>query len=251
MSEDLVASAEQYKRIVDLRPEASLTYWRIARNYWRHGESLSFEAKKERIEYFELAQDWAQRGIDADPGCGECMLWKFVSMGRLATTKGLLSAVRTASEMGSLVDRGIALRPTYADSPNNTSLGNLYYSGAVFYRVVPDYVWIKWIIGVRGDKEKSLDYIRKAVAISENRVDYRVELGAVLLCLGVEKQDDSRLTEGIAVLREARGMEPYLSTDYLDLGYAQKLIESPDLACGFSRDGFIDVAEVIESRGDG
>jgi hypothetical protein len=53
------------------------------------------------------------------------------------------------------------------------------------------------------------------------------------------------------VLRGARKMKPYLSTDYLDLGYAQKLIDSPELACGFSRDGFIDVAEVIESRGDG
>ncbi|MBW2273932.1 MAG: hypothetical protein JRG96_11720 [Deltaproteobacteria bacterium] len=249
--EELVASAEQYQRIVELRPGASLTYWRIARNYWRKSESLSFDAKKERIEYFEIARDWAQRGIDADPECGECMLWKFVAMGRLATTKGLLSAVRTVSEMGSLLERGIALQPTYADSPNNTALGNLYYAGAVFNRVVPDSLWVSWIIGVRGDKEQSLDYIRKAVAISDARVDYRVELGAVLLCLGVEKEDSGRLAEGAEVLRGARQMKPYLSTDYLDLGYAQKLIESPGLACGFSRDGFIDIAEVIESRGDG
>jgi tetratricopeptide (TPR) repeat protein len=250
-SEDLVASAQQYQRIVALRPEASLTYWRIARNYWRKGESLSFDAKRGRIEYFELARDWAQRGIDTDPECGECMLWKFVAMGRLATTKGLLSAVSSVSEMGSLLDRGIALRPTYADSPNNTALGNLYYAGAVFYRVVPESIWVSWIIGVRGDKERSLEYIRKAVEISDGRVDYRVELGAVLLCLGVEKKDSGRLAQGTEVLREARKMKPYLSTDYLDLGYAQKLIESPGLACGFSRDGFIDIAEVIESRDDG
>jgi hypothetical protein len=153
--------------------------------------------------------------------------------------------------MGSLLDRGIELQPTYADSPDNTALGNLYYAGAVFYRVVPDYLWVRWFIGVRGDKEKSLEYIRKAVEISHKRVDYRVELGAVLLCIGVEKEDSGRLTEGTEVLRGARKMEPYLSTDYLDLGYAQKLIESPSLACGFSRDGFIDVAKVIESRGDG
>jgi tetratricopeptide (TPR) repeat protein len=250
-SEELVASAEYYERIVKLRPEAAFTYWRIARNYWRQGESLPFDAKDERIAYFAAARDWAQRGIDADSGCGECMLWKFVAMGRLATTKGLLSAVRTVSEMGSLLDRGIALEPDYADSPDNTALGNLYYSGAVFYRVVPDSLWVSWIIGVRGDKEKSLDYIRKAVAISDRRVDYRVELGAVLLCLGVEKENPGRLVEGTEVLREARKMKPYLSTDYLDLGYAQRLIDSPELACGFSRDGFIDVDGVIESRGDG
>ena len=165
------------------------------------------------------------------------MLWKFIAMGRQATTVGIWSAARSAKEMSQLLETGIELQPTHRDEPGNSTLGNLYYSGAVFYRVVPDSWWVKLLIGVRGDLDHSLDYIRKAVALSQDRVDYRVELGAVLLCRGTQKHKPESVAEGIEVLEAARKLKPYLSTDHLDLEHAGLLIASPDRACGYSRDG--------------
>lgn len=243
--DDLVASAQVYERIVAQVPEESYTYWRIARNYWRTGEALDLELEDERMSYFERAERWAARGIAVDPECAPCMLWKFVAMGRKATTLGLWSAAKSAKEMSQLVERGIDLQPTHRDEPGNSTLGNLYYSGAVFYRVVPDSWWVKLLIGVRGDLDRSLEYIREAVALSKGRVDYRVELGATLLCYGTRKNKKKLLQEGIEVLEEARELRPYLSTDHLDLEHAGLLIESPDRACGYSRDGFIDMDEAI------
>ena len=246
--EKLLESARLYEVIVGKRPGAAHTYWRVARNYWRYGESLPFEDKRQRVRFFSMAKEWAQRGIDVDSECAECMLWKFVAMGRLATTRGLITAARTVDEMASLLDRGIELAPNWVDTSYNSTLGNLYYSGAVFFRVLPDWFWMTWFVGVRGDLGKSLRYIRRAVEISPVRVDYRVELGAVLLCLGKEKRKPRRTSEGIAVLRQARNMSPQLSTDHVDIAYAGLLIENPHKACGFSRDGFIDVDEVVASR---
>jgi hypothetical protein len=237
----LVESAARYEIIVSEVPEQSYTYWRIARNYWRTGEGLPAESKDERIVYFELAESWAGRGISIDPECAPCMLWKFVSMGRQATTRGLMSAVGDVGEMDDLLTRGIELQPDHADNAGNATLGNLYYSGAVFYRVVPDWWWLKLFIGVSGDKERSLDYARRAVAISSLRVDYRVELGAVLLCVGVEEDRPEATLEGMGVLAEAQGLDDFLSTDYLDKAHAAILMESPEKACGYSRDGFIDL----------
>jgi hypothetical protein len=37
-----------------------------------------------------------------------------------------------------------------------------------------------------------------------------------------------------------------LSTDSLDKAHAAVLVESPHRACGFSRDGFIDIDEAVE-----
>jgi len=246
--ERLLESARLYEMIIGERPEAAHTYWRVARNYWRYGESLPFEDKPQRIRFFSMARDWAQRGLDVDSECAECMLWKFVALGRLATTRGLITAVRTVNEMESLLERGIQLAPEWVDTPYNSTLGNLYYSGAVFFRVVPDWFFMQWFVGVRGDLEKSLRYVRRAVEISPARVDYRVELGAVLLCFGQHKEDPERSSEGIAVLRQARNMNSQLSTDHVDIAYAGLLIEEPQKACGFSRDGFIDVDEVMASR---
>lgn len=240
-AERLLESAAIYELIVGHVPEESYTYWRIARNYWRHGESLPLDEKDARLGYFELAETWAGRGISIDPECAACMLWKFVSMGRQATTRGLLSAVRDVREMDQLLTRGIALQPDHRDGAENSTLGNLYYAAAVFYRVVPDWWWLRLFVGVQGDKDRSLDYARRAVALSEKRVDYRVELGAVLLCVGTQRRDPARLSEGMAVLQTARSLDDYLSTDHLDKAHAVTLMASPAMACGYSRDGFIDV----------
>jgi len=245
-AERLIESAGIYELIVGRVPEESYTYWRIARDYWRHGESLPLEDKEGRIRYFELAESWAGRGISIDPECAACMLWKFVAMGRQATTRGLLSAVRDVREMDELLTRGIALQPDHRDGAGNSTLGNLYYAAAVFYRVVPDWWWLRLFVGVKGDKDRSLEYARRAVEISGNRVDYRVELGAVLLCLGTTRGDAARLGEGLAVLREARALDDYLSTDPLDKAHATTLMASPEKACGYSRDGFIDVESLKE-----
>lgn len=236
-----VASAARYEVIVTQVPEQAYTYWRIARNYWRQGETLPVEAQEERLRYFELAEQWSERGLSTDPDCGACMLWKFVSLGRQATTRGLLSAVPDAREMDRLLRRAIELQPAHRDNPGNSTLGNLYYAASVFYRIVPDWWWLRVFVGIRGDKERAVDYARRAVESSRVRVDYRIELGASLLCLGRDRDQPERLTEGIVVLREALKLPDYLSTDAVDRRHAQILLEAPHRACGYSRDGFIDL----------
>ena len=67
-AERLVDSALAYERIVARVAEESYTYWRIARNYWRKGESLPLEDEGDRLAYFERAEHWSARGIAVDPG---------------------------------------------------------------------------------------------------------------------------------------------------------------------------------------
>jgi hypothetical protein len=143
--------------------------------------------------------------------------------------------------MDELLRRGIELAPSHRDNDGNITMGNLYYAGSVFYRVIPEWWWLKWVIGVRGDREKSLGYARSAVALSELRVDYRVELGATLLCLGIEEDVPEFVAEGVEVLEGARRLDDFLSTDALDKAHASALMRFPERACGYSRDGFIDV----------
>ena len=237
----LQESARRYELIALAIPEEAYTYWRLARNYWRLGENLPLDLKAERGRYFDLSEEWAGRGLEVNSDCAACMLWKFVSMGRQATTRGLLTAAGDVREMDELLRRGIQLAPSHRDNDGNMTMGNLYYAGSVFYRVVPEWWWLKWLIGVRGDKAKSLDYARNAVGLAPVRIDYRVELGASLPCLGLDRGDSHQISEGKKVLRAARGLGDFLSTDELDKRHAEVLIEFPERACGYSRDGFIDV----------
>jgi tetratricopeptide (TPR) repeat protein len=244
----LLASNERYEAIAEALPESAFIRWRISRNYWRLGEELPVDAKSERLRYFGRADVWADRALAADPDCAPCMLWKVAAMGRLATTGNVFEAAGKASTIAGLIERGIALQPTQRDSPWNTTLGNLYYAGAAFYRILPDWFWLEWVLGVRGDRERSLEYIHKALEISNQRVDYWVELGAVLLCIGSEKHDAQRLAEGRAALLHATRMKPVLRTDPVDAQHARVLLAEPGHACGYSRDGWIDMGRAREVR---
>jgi hypothetical protein len=239
----LLASSAHYSEIARLLGTSApaAPFWRLSRNYWRYGEELPVAAKEDRIHFFSLADEVAGRGIEVDPECAECMLWKFASLGRLATTRGVVSAVRDAPVMADLLDRGIALQPSHSDGENNSTLGNLYYASATFHRMVPDWFFLKWIMGVRGDKERAIRDARSAVAISSQRVDYQMELGAALLCYGTQKNQPHATAEGMDVLKRALDLPVFLATDHTDKELGRILIVEPDKACGFSRDGFIDV----------
>jgi hypothetical protein len=242
--EDLEESAGRYEAIAERLPDSAAIRWRIARNYWRHAEGLPVDDKAGRMHYFGLADEWADRSLALDADCAACVLWKLAAKGRLATTGGVMTQLGAASEIAEMIDRGIALHPTHVDEGGwNSTLGNLYYAGAAFYRIVPEWFWLKWVIGVRGDKERSLDYIRRALAITEGRVDYQVEYGAVLLCLGTDRDEPTRIAEGREVLEKAMHVELLKRTDALDVEHARILYANPERACGYSRDGWIDLSQ--------
>jgi hypothetical protein len=239
--ESFVESNRRYERLAAARPESAFLAWRVARNHWREGERLPVDAKSERRAAFAQSLAWAERSLAREPDCGECLLWAVVARGRVATTQGVIASVPTVAPMAALIDRGIALQPATRDNEWNTTLGNLYYAASAFYRVAPEGAWVKWVIGTSGDKDRALDYIERAVAISPMRVDYRVELGVILTCIGAARGDAAVLERGRRELIAARKMPHLLGTDAVDQKNAGILLASPDRACGYQRDGFVDL----------
>lgn len=237
----LLESAALFEWIARSQPERSDACWRAARSHWRFGEQLALRGHEARFAYFELAERWAQEGLDRDPECGECYLWKYAGMGRMVEQRGMFWAARHCGQMRRLVDRGIELRPQHRDPNGNVTLANLYYASAVLYRMVPEWFWVRFVFGLRGDTELALDHIRRALDFSGDRVDYRVEHGAILLCMGVRRGQPERTREGLEVLETALALPPIYPTDPIDQAYARYLLAEPAEACGFSRMGFIDL----------
>jgi tetratricopeptide (TPR) repeat protein len=240
--DDLAASAARWARLARALPAEAEPLWRLARIEWRLGERLPPDQKPERLERFQTAETHARRCLEFAPRSAECMFWLAAALGRITTTQGVLDSARLAPVIADLLQRAIALHPTHRDSPDDTTLGNLYHYSAAFYRIVPDWFWLSWVLGVRGDKERSVDFSRRAVAISPQRLDYQVELGAGLLCLGTRKGHSDLVREGEDVLRQSQSLEAFAEAS-LDATYTQLLLERPDRACSYARDGWIDVGE--------
>ena len=240
----LLETAEIFERITELDPGDSTAYWRAARGYWLAADELvALEERPGRMRWFERSNELSARGIEVDPECAGCMLWKFAAMGRLRTARGVWTGIRQVPEMAELVDRGIELQPTYADGPNNSTLGGLHYSAAIFYRVMPDWFWLRWFLGVRGDKERALGHIRTALALHPNRVDYRVELASQLLCLGSTKEQPERLQQGIEAAKHAIAMPAADLDDEREIAAVKIMLAEPRKSCGYTGDTWLEFDE--------
>ena len=58
------------------------------------------------------------------------------------------------------------------------------------------------------------------------------------------------MIEGRAVLRRVAELPDLLPTDFLDRRAARRLIEQPELACGYSRDAWNDGEQPLAQRGE-
>jgi tetratricopeptide (TPR) repeat protein len=232
-------AARTWEALASELPEEAHLRWRIARAYYQHARSLPLEDKDERLAYFTDTLEWAKKGATLDASCAECFLYEFVGMSRVATTRGIFSSARHAKEMAGLLDRALELGPTHTDADWNSELANLYYAAGVFYRSLPTSSIVSWGIGVKGDRKRSIEYLRKANAITARRIDYRIELGASLLCAGTEASDDELIAEGRRVLEEIDSMALIQPSDALDQQAAPLLAADPDQACDYSRESIL------------
>ncbi len=150
--------------------------------------------------------------------------------------------------MASLLDRAIALEPTYADHESNSTLGNLHYTSAIFYRVFPDWFWVGWVVGVKGDKDRALAHSLTALSLHPSRLDYLVEVGCQFVCLGSARQDPARLQLGMEVLRAAVMNPPKTQDEERELLAAQVILQEPAKSCGYTGDAWIEIDRAAARR---
>lgn len=231
-------SARVYAELVERLPTESHLHWRIARNHYLAAKALPFDEKAERRRLFLLTEEWAARGIATDPECAECYLYRFIGLSRVATTDGILSSARRASEMAALLDRAFELGPTHVDNEWNSELANLHYAAGVFYRSVPEGTLVGWTVGVRGDLDRAIEQLRRANLLSAERIDYRIELGAALLCAAQRRGDATLRAEGIEVLAAIPSLPTHQLSDEVDREHARRLISEEKAACDYSRERF-------------
>lgn len=241
-ADQLAASVDRFERLAGALPAEPEPLWRLSRLAWRSSERLPADDEAQRLAGFRRAEALARASLALDGRCAECMFWLAASLGRITTTQGVIESARLAPVIADLLARAIALHPIRSESADDTTLGNLYHFSAAFYRIVPEWIWLSWVLGVRGDKERSVEYSRRAVAISPARLDYQVELGAGLLCLGTARRRADLLEEGAAVLRHSQTLAPFAEAQ-IDMALARILLEQPERACSYARDGWIDVDE--------
>ncbi len=227
---DLLGAAMLFEAALGSAPDDGQLHWRIARDLLRHAERNPALDSDEHSGLYERARDWAHAGRALDASCAECCLYEFAATASLARLHGLVRAAGTVREAGVLLEQCLANPPRWRDASGSEE-ASLYYGASVFYRRMPDSEWIAWATGQRSDATRAVSLARRAVEIESDRVRYRVELGAALLCDGTRRED-------AAALREARRwLADAAQGTSRDAQHARTLVgDAPDRACELSLD---------------
>ena len=236
--------------VIGLYPKLAEPYWRKARNEYDRIEAIPRDKKPGRdmlMERYLALEALADKGIELDENNGSCWLWKGVGIGRYGTTRGVLRSLFLAAELEEAWLKAESLKPAYrSEDGTSHAMGDCYHALGMFYRLVPEwlcYFPFSWLIGACGDKAKSVEYQRKAVALVPARIEYLRGLGISLLCHGQTYDVQEEIEEGKKILREMQSLPELKIYDKIDKAHARMILEDPSLACGYQRDAQHEVGQ--------
>ncbi|MBM4391380.1 MAG: tetratricopeptide repeat protein [Deltaproteobacteria bacterium] len=221
-------------------PDDPEALWRLARALYEKGEVLAQSVPDaQRLPIYTRVRSLSRRVQELDPEAGFGYLWEGVAMGRIATSKGILSQLSTADDIERLWLRSLQSKTVYRmDSGISSFPGDAWNALGQFYRLCPDWKAMEWISGTRGDIDKSVSYFRLMVKDDPNRLEGLKELGVALLCKGYKQDDDAAKVEGRVWLARAYALPATYPTDVIDHKQIPVIKSREADACGYSRDGW-------------
>ncbi|MEQ1506813.1 MAG: hypothetical protein ABMB14_31590 [Myxococcota bacterium] len=233
----------------DARLKAAPTsdlYWLKARFMYEIGETFQrTDTSIDKVAWYQSMLDAAEAGLKLAPDDPHLHFARGVAMGRLGTTRGVLSSLFMAKDVESdwLL---VANHPTwtYASLGGNEVLPcDAFHALGIYYRLVPDWWIIQMIAGTRGDLDQSEAWNLRSTQCKPDEVENWKELGATRLCMGQKRNDPARVAEGVKSLNHGLTVTAVTPRQKLDRSHIQMLIADPSLACEYSRDGQQDLDE--------
>jgi tetratricopeptide (TPR) repeat protein len=155
-------------------PEDVDSAWKLARaHYWMGTNGPGTRDEKKRA--LEDGMAAARHVIDRAPGRPEGHFWLAANMGALAEAHGLRQGLRYRGAIKTALETVLRLDPAYLDGSADRALGRWYFK-------------VPGLFG--GNKRRSEEHLRKALAYNPDSVITRVFLAETLLDLN--RKDEAR-----------------------------------------------------------
>lgn len=221
-------------------------YWMTARFIYEVGERFQrTDTSIDKEAWYQEMLDLCDAGLAMAPGDPHLRFARGIAMGRLGTTRGVLSSLFMAKDVENDW-LAVANDPTfkYASIGGQEELPcDAFHALGIYYRLVPDWWIVQVLAGTRGDLQTSLEMHQKAVRCKPRSGQNWKELGATQLCYGLREDDAAMIEAGKESLRKVATLSAPTSRARTDVKHAQMLLDDPDLACEYSRDGQQDLDE--------
>lgn len=220
-------------------------YRHVARFMFEIGEHIDrTDTSVDKIAHYQEMYDISNKALELDPGNAHLLFHRGIALGRLSTTRGVLSSMFNikAVETDWLAAAGAPYR--YSALNDGEILPcDAYLTLGIFYRIVPESWVVGLLAGTRGDLDKSLANLERANSCQPGQAGTVKELGVTQMCMGTRRGEDAMIEKGKATLRKVLALNDGGNNTAIDKKHAKMLIADPDLACEYSRDGQQDLDE--------
>jgi tetratricopeptide (TPR) repeat protein len=220
-------------------PEDAELYRHVVRFLFETGEMVKRDDESmDKIALYKEMYELSNKALELDPGNAHLLFNRGVSLGRLSTTRGVLSSLFNlrAVEADWLAAAGAPYRYTSLSDAEDLPC-DVYLTLGMFYRLVPDWWIVGALAGTRGDLDKSLAWLEKADQCHPGRIRTVKELGVTQLCIGVTREDPAMVERGRATMARLPALPSLHTHGDLDKEHGAWLSEHPEEACAYSRDG--------------
>ena len=148
-SDDLYTLESLVKKSLKTFPESAKLFWRLARVYFKLGET--FTSESEKIYFFSLCMAQTKKTIEINSQSANGYFFNGLCSGTLGQTQGIWSSLGVIEPFKKDMETAINLDPSIEEGGPHRALGNLYLR-------------LPYVLG--GDLERSITHFQKAIQLS-------------------------------------------------------------------------------------
>lgn len=213
-------AVEELLKILSAEPQNFEALVKLSRAYIDIGDTIpdsTFDWKERRLKDYRTAEDYARRAIRANPNSTWGHFYLGASLGLSAVVSPVARQVELAGEVREALEKSLAL------DPRN---GFAYHAYGVWHRKISEIGKMSRMLASvfygrslpEGSMEKSVEYLKKAIALNQTVIISRLELANTYMAM-----EDFQAAR--AMLSSIRNLPVQFSDDAKHKQKAEELLE--------------------------
>ena len=223
------------KTIYDKEKEWVEIYWLYAGEMFQLAALIDDESQLDKAKkWFEKSKVVSRECLELEKNHSICKFLLGSSIGKIGTIDGVFSSMSNGKEVYELWTDVINSEYNHMLTDRISMQSTVRFAMGIFLRLVPDWIVLKWLFGVKGDLDRSVEVLEESMKIDGPFPCGRLMLASSLLCRadGDEKSEDYR--RGIQELELIPAMDPHTVQSDICKKDSIIMLKDPSLACGYS-----------------
>ena len=173
-------------KVLQLDPQNHEALSKVSRVYIDFGDMIpetGGEWQEKKLKQYLIAEEYARKAVKADPNGTWGHFYVAASLGKIAMQSSIPKQIDLAREIRPEVEKAIAL------DPQN---GYAYHVYGVWHRKMAEIGQMSRILSVavlwrsvpKGSTEKSVEYLKKAIAFNPTVISHYLELARTYVAMG-------------------------------------------------------------------